>query len=97
MLPEGDRVDRIALHGKALLTLSGAGKNLRLWNAADGSLVWHETRYSTPPPPLDPPMRPAWDAHAEDEAAIAASAAAPFDLLLLGSDGLENVAVRLTF
>ena len=43
MLAEGDSIDglwHLPPPAAALLTLSGGGKALRAWSAADGSLLW---------------------------------------------------------
>ena len=42
-LPAGESFDSLRLHGKNLLTLSGGGKFVRVWNAADGTLEWDAT------------------------------------------------------
>ncbi len=42
-LPIGESFDSLRLHGKHLLTLSGGGKFVRVWNAQDGTLEWDAT------------------------------------------------------
>ncbi|KAF1316237.1 Er membrane protein complex subunit, partial [Globisporangium splendens] len=46
VLHEGDSIDTIQLTNHGLLTVSGAAKNLRLWDAADGTLAWDNVAYA---------------------------------------------------
>ena len=42
-VPAGESFDSLRLYGKHLLTLSGGGKFVRVWNAQDGTLEWDAT------------------------------------------------------
>lgn len=46
LIPAGDDIDAIQLTNYGLLSVSGAGKTLRLWDAADGGLLWDNIAYA---------------------------------------------------
>ncbi|RLN13818.1 hypothetical protein BBJ28_00017269, partial [Nothophytophthora sp. Chile5] len=48
VFPEGDGIDGIQLTNYGLLSVSGSGRNVRLWDVATGTLLWDEVTYAGP-------------------------------------------------
>ncbi|KAG7401395.1 DUF1620 super [Phytophthora boehmeriae] len=48
VFPEGDAINDIQLTNYGLLSVSGSGRNVRLWDLSSGVLLWDEVAYTGP-------------------------------------------------